>query len=68
MNLRLSIFFSLLFAGMLSANAGELMLNVKMDSENKTADSKSVEKTRAHWLNVRVTHPSGTKLEGLTLK
>ncbi len=44
------------------------MLQVKADSENKTADKKKAEVTRAAWLNVRVTNTSGTKLEGVTLK
>lgn len=66
MNTILSIFFSLLLTGV--ASAGSVMLNVKAASENKTADKKQAEVTRAYWLNVRVTNPSGVKLEGVTLK
>lgn len=62
----LSILFSLLLTGV--ASAGSVMLNVKPASENKTADKKQAEVTRAYWLNVRVTNPSGIKLEGVTLK
>ncbi len=62
----LAILFSLLFASV--ASAGSVTLNVKAASENKTADKKKAEVTRAYWLNVRVTNPSGTKLEGATLK
>ncbi len=66
MNTILSIFFSLLLTGV--ASAGPVMLNVKAASENKTADKKQAEVTRAYWLNIRVTNLSGTKLEGATLK
>lgn len=66
MNTLLSIFFSLLLTGV--ASAGSVMLNVKAASENKTADKKKAEVTRAYWLNVRVTNQSGVKLEGATLK
>jgi len=66
MNTILSIFFSLLFTGV--ASAGPVMLTVKAASENKTADKKQAEVTRAYWLNIRVTNLSGTKLEGATLK
>jgi hypothetical protein len=66
MNTILSIFFSLLLTGV--ASAGSVMLNVKPASENKTADKKQAEVTRAYWLNVRVTNQSGVKLEGATLK
>ncbi len=66
MNTILSILFSLLLTGV--ASAGSVMLNVKPASENKTADKKQAEVTRAYWLNVRVTNPSGVKLEGVTLK
>jgi len=62
----LCILISLLLASV--ASAGSVSLNVKADSENKTADKKKAEVTRAYWLNVRVTNPSGTKLEGVTLK
>jgi hypothetical protein len=50
MNTILSIFFSLLLTGV--ASAGSVMLNVKAASENKTADKKKAEVTRAFWLNV----------------
>lgn len=66
MNTLLSILFSLLLTGV--ASAGSVMLNVKAASENKTADKKQAEVTRAYWLNVRVTNQSGVKLEGATLK
>ncbi len=66
MNIHLSIFCSLLLAG--SASAGPVMLTVKPVSENKTADKKKAEVTRAEWLSVRVTNTSPTKLEGVTLK
>ena len=66
MNAILSILFSLLLTGV--ASAGSVMLNVKAASENKTADKKQAEVTRAYWLNVRVTNQSGVKLEGATLK
>ena len=66
MNTILSILWSLLLTGV--ASAGSVMLNVKPASENKTADKKQAEVTRAYWLNVRVTNPSGVKLEGVTLK
>lgn len=66
MKIFLSIFCSLLFTSL--ASAGGVMLLVKAASENKTADKKKAEVTRAQWLNVRVTNPSGTKLEGATLK
>ncbi|MFC5454486.1 hypothetical protein [Prosthecobacter fluviatilis] len=62
----LSIFLGLLLTGV--ASAGSVMLNVKAASENKTADKKQAEVTRAYWLNVRVTNPSGAKLEGVTLR
>ncbi len=62
----LVVFLSMLFAGV--ASAGSISLYVKPDSENKTADKKKAEVTRAYWLNVRVTNPSGTKLEGVTLR
>lgn len=61
-----AMLFSLLLAGV--ASAGSVTVNVKASSENKTADKKKAEVTRAYWLNVRVTNPSGTKLEGATLK
>lgn len=66
MNAILSILLSLLLTGV--ASAGSVMLNVKPASENKTADKKQAEVTRAYWLNVRVTNQSGVKLEGATLK
>lgn len=66
MNTLLSILLSLLLTGV--ASAGSVMLNVKPASENKTADKKKAEVTRAYWLNVRVTNQSGVKLEGATLK
>lgn len=66
MNISLSILFSLLLASV--ASAGSVMLNVKPDSENKTADKKKAEVTRAFWLNVRITNPSPAKLDGVTLK
>lgn len=66
MNTFLSIFFSLLLAGV--ASAGSVILNVKAASENKTVDKKQAEVTRAFWLNMRVTNTSGVKLEGATLK
>ncbi|MBB5034436.1 hypothetical protein [Prosthecobacter vanneervenii] len=62
----LVIFFSMLLAG--GAYAGAVTINVKPGSENKTADKKKAEVTRAYWLNVRITNPSGTKLEGVTLR
>jgi len=65
-NFRLSILFSLIFASILSA--GDVTIAVKVDSENKSAEAKAVEKTRVHWLNIRVTNNTGSKLEGLTLK
>jgi hypothetical protein len=66
MNIPFSILCSLVFAS--AASAGSVMLQVKADSENKTADKTKAEVTRAYWLNVRVTNPTGTKLEGVTLK
>lgn len=66
MNTILSILLSLLLTGV--ASAGSVMLNVKPASENKTADKKKAEVTRAYWLNVRVSNQSGVKLEGATLK
>lgn len=66
MNTFFSILFSLLLTG--AASAGSVMLNVKAASENKTADKKKAEVTRAYWLNIRVTNSSATKLEGATLK
>ena len=66
MNTILPVILSLLLTGI--ASAGSVMLNVKPSSENKTADKKQAEVTRAYWLNVRVTNPSGVKLEGVTLK
>ncbi|OYW75413.1 MAG: hypothetical protein B7Z37_13405 [Verrucomicrobia bacterium 12-59-8] len=66
MNIPLSILCSLLFASV--ASAGSVMLTVKAASENKTADKKQAEVTRAHWLNVRITNLTGTKLERVTLK
>lgn len=66
MNIPLSILFSLVLTSV--ASAGSVMLTVKADSENKTADKKKAEVTRATWLNVRITNPSATKLEGVTLK
>lgn len=66
MNTVCSILFSLLLTSV--ASAGSVMLNVKVASENKTADKKKAEVTRAYWLNIRVTNQSGVKLEGATLK
>ncbi len=66
MNTILSILLSLLLTGV--ASAGSIMLNVKASSENKTADKKKAEVTRAFWLNVRDTNPSCSRLEGVTLK
>lgn len=66
MNIRLSILFSLLLSSI--ASAGTVSLQIKANSENKTADKKKAEVTRATWLNVRITNPSSTKLEGITLK
>lgn len=66
MNIRLPILCSLLLASV--ASAGTVSLQVKADSENKTVDKKKAEITRATWLNVRVTNPSSTKMEGATLK
>ncbi len=66
MNAILSIFLSLLLTGV--ASAGSVSLIVKPSSENKTADKKKAEVTRAYWLNIRVTNLAGTKLEGATLK
>lgn len=66
MNISLSILFSLLLTSV--ASAGGVMLTVKASSENKTADKKKAEVTRATWLTVRITNPSSTKLEGATLK
>ena len=50
------------------ASAGAVMLTVKTDTENKTVDKKKAEVTRATWLNVRITNPGGTKLEGVSVK
>lgn len=66
MNSILSILLTVLLTSV--ASAGSVMLNVKAASENKTADKKKAEVTRAYWLNIRVTNPSGVKLEGATLK
>ena len=66
MNSILSILRTVLLTSV--ASAGSVMLNVKAASENKTADKKKAEVTRAYWLNIRVTNPSGVKLEGATLK
>jgi len=66
MNTIVSILFSLMLTS--AASAGSVLLTVKAASENKTADKKKAEVTRAYWLNVRVTNSSGTKLEGVTLK
>lgn len=66
MILRIFFFISLFLAG--PVMAGDVLLQVKVESENKTTDSKSPEKTRLHWLLVRVTNSTGVKLEGLTLK
>ncbi|WP_395735523.1 hypothetical protein [Prosthecobacter sp.] len=66
MNIRLTLLCSLLLTT--AASAGSVMLTVKADSENKTADKKKAEVTRATWLNVRMTNTSATKLEGVTLK
>jgi hypothetical protein len=66
MIIRLSILCSFLLASV--ASAGSVTLLVKAASENKTADKKKAATTRAEWLNVRITNPSGTKLEGVTLK
>ncbi|WP_395749754.1 hypothetical protein [Prosthecobacter sp.] len=66
MNIRLTLLCSLLLTS--AASAGSVMLTVKADSENKTADKKKAEVTRATWLNVRLTNTTNTKLEGVTLK
>ena len=66
MNISLSILFSLLLAGVASADAVQLL--VKPDSEKKPGDKTKPDVTRAVWLNVRVTNTSGTKLDGATLK
>jgi len=61
-------FISLLILGACQIRAADLALTVRPESENKTVNKKAAEETRAHWLIVRVTNASGTKLEGLTLK
>jgi hypothetical protein len=66
MNAIYSILLSLLLTGV--ATAGSVSLAVRAASENKTADKKKAEVTRAYWLNIRVTNLSGTKLDGATLK
>lgn len=66
MNVRLAIFCSLLFAS--AASAGSVTVSVKAEVETKSVDRTKEIYTTAHWLNVRVTNSTGTKLEGVTLK
>lgn len=66
MILRIFFFLSLFLASPLVA--GDLILQVKVESESKSTDHKSPEKTRVHSLLVRVTNSTSTKLEGLTLR
>ena len=66
MNARLAILCSLLFAS--AASAGSVTVTVKPEVEQKSTDIKKEEYVTAHWLKVRITNTSGTKLEGVTLK
>ena len=66
MKVSLSILCSLLFAS--AAMADAVTVTVKPEKETKSVDRVKEVYTTAHWLNVRVTNPSSTKLEGVTLK
>ncbi len=67
MNFRIIItLISLFYSGHLLADG--VMLQVKVMDENGSIDHKTQERTRSHWLVVRITNSSGTKLEGLTLR
>ncbi len=66
MNTRLALLCSLLFAS--AASAGSVTVTVTPEVEKKSTDIKKEEYVTAHWLKVRVTNSSGTKLEGVTLK
>jgi len=66
MNTRLAILCSLLLAG--AASAGSVDVAVKPEVEKKSADITKEEYVSAHWLRVRITNFTGTKLDGVTLK
>ena len=66
MNARLAILCSLLFAS--AASAGSVDVAVKPEVEKKSADIAKEKYVTAHWLRVRVTNHTGTKLDGVTLK
>jgi hypothetical protein len=66
MKVSLSILCSLLFVNAAMADAVTVM--VKPEKETKSVDRVKEVYTTVHWLNVRVTNPSSTKLEGVTLK
>lgn len=54
------------------AGTGHVTLNVEVESEHGAKDTdknaKTPDESRSHWLVVRVSNMSHTKLEGLTLK
>ena len=66
MNTPLAILCSLLFAT--AASAGSVTVAVKPETQKKSADIVKEEYASAHWLRVRITNSSPTKLEGVTLK
>ena len=66
MNIRFAILCGLLFAS--AASAGSVSVAVKAETETKSVDRTKEVYTTAHWLNVRITNPNSTKLEGVTLK
>ncbi|WP_395739262.1 hypothetical protein [Prosthecobacter sp.] len=66
MKTRLAILCTLLFAS--AAMAGSVTVTVKPEVEKKSTDLVKEEYVTAHWLRVRITNYTGTKLEGVTLK
>lgn len=66
MNTRLAILCTLLLAS--AASAGSVTVAVKPESHQKSADITKEEYVSTHWLRVRITNTSPTKLEGVTLK
>lgn len=66
MNTTLAILCSLLFAT--AASAGSVDITVKPEVQKKSADITKEEYVTTHWLRVRITNYSPTKLEGVTLK
>lgn len=66
MNTRLAILCSLLLAG--AASAGSVDVVVKPEVAQKSSDLKKEEYVTTHWLRVRITNFTSTKLDGVTLK